>query len=111
MRRASKEGVIGTERHLYHVEKTFIYLAFFNEIPRRLLGGHLNWRVIVGGTDDEIRLGYNAALIGPVVMRESPARRFDNSDSFVRNLRRLGMNVRRRDLWIGHQFHPTLCRI
>ena len=76
------------------LSKTFRHLAFLNEIRRRLVRGHLDRRVIVGGADDQICPGHNAALIGPVVMRESPARRLDNSNSFGRNLRWLGVNVR-----------------
>ena len=44
-------------------------------------------RIVVGGADDQVDLGQDAALVGPVVMRERAARRFDTADPFVGRVR------------------------
>ena len=91
---APKARVICTERHLDHVEQTFGDIAVFNQTRRRLLGGHLDRCVVVGRANDEIRFGHNTPLIGPVVMRESRARCFDNTDSLRWGLGRFPVDVR-----------------
>jgi hypothetical protein len=111
MGRAPKAWVVGSERHFHHVEQALGHFSFLDEACRGLMRGHLDRRIVVGGAHDEIRLGHNAALIGPVVMGKSPARRFDNSDALGWSLRRPGVHVRRDDLWIRRQFHPALGRV
>ena len=64
-----KAWVIGTERHLNHVEQPLGHIPILDETRRRLLRGHLDRRVVVGGAHDEIRLGHAPQFIGPVVMR------------------------------------------
>ena len=90
----SKAGIVGAKCHLDHVQQSFGHLAFLDQTRRGLVRGHLNRRIIIGRTDDEIRLGHDAALIGPVMVREGAARRLDNSNSFSGNLSRFGVNVR-----------------
>ena len=103
---APKAWIVGAKRHLDHVEQTLIHIAIFNETRCSFMCGHLNWRVVVGGANDEINFGHNAPFIGPVVMRERAARCFDDADSFRWSLSRLGVNIRGCNLWVGHEFHP-----
>src|SRR5215208_5622482 len=86
MGRAAEAWIVGAERHLHHVEQTLRHFAVLNEMGRRLVRGHLDRRVVVCGADDEICPGNDAALVSPVVMRESTARRLDDSDPFRRDL-------------------------
>ena len=76
------------------LSRLFIHIAIFYETRRRFVRGHLDRRVVVGGANDEIHFGNNAPFIGPVMMRERAARRFDDANSFGRNLSRLGVNIR-----------------
>ncbi len=64
------------------LSKPSVTLPSLMRMRRCLVRGHLDRRIVVGGADDEIRLGHDAPLIGPVVMRESPTRRFDDANSF-----------------------------
>src|SRR3990172_7223421 len=89
---APKTWIVRAKRHFHHVEQAFSYVAIFDETLRRFLGGHLNRRVVVSGAYDEIRFGHDPPFIGPVMMRESPARRFDNAHTLRRNLSRLWLN-------------------
>ena len=90
----SKAWIVGTERHLHHVEQTFCDLASLIRLARRLVSGHLDWRVVVGSADDEICPGHDAALIGPVMMRESAARGFDDANPFGWDLSWSRVNIR-----------------
>src|SRR5689334_7859088 len=111
MRSTPKTWIVGTEGHLDHIQQTFGYLAFLNQMRCGSMRGHLDRSVVVGSTDDEIRFGHDAAFIRPVVMRQSPARRINDANSFRGSLSRLGVNVWRGDLRISHQFHPALRRV
>ena len=62
MRGASKAWIINAERHFHHVEQTFAHLPAFDEGSGGLGGAHLNGGIVIGGTNDEIGLGDDAAL-------------------------------------------------
>ena len=47
--------------HLHHVKQAFGYLTFLDKTCRGLMRGHLNRRVVVGGANDQIRLGNDPA--------------------------------------------------
>ena len=102
-----KAWIIGTKSHLHHVKQTFIHDAVFDETRRRLVRGHLDRGIVVGGANDEIHFGYKSPLIGPVMMRERAARRLNDADPLRWNLSRLRVNIRRSDLRVSHQLHPA----
>ena len=90
---ASKAGIVGAEGHLNPVEQTLTYLAILDQIQRRFVGGHLDRCVIICCAHDQVRPGHQAALIGPVVMRERPARRFDDANPLGWNHHRLRVDI------------------
>lgn len=89
MGRAAKARIVGLERPLHHVEQALCHLPILDQAGRCFVRGHLDPRVVVGGADNEIRFGHDAPFIGPVMMRESAARRFDKAGPLGRNPSRL----------------------
>ncbi len=69
---ASKTWIVGAKRHLDHVEQALGHLPSLIRLVRSLMRGHLDRRVVIGSPYDEICLGHDPALIGPVVMRRVP---------------------------------------
>src|SRR5450756_1746328 len=109
VRGAAEAGVVGTERHLDHVQRTLTDLgAALDQAFGGLLQGHRDGGVVVGGADDEVDVGDHALLVGLVVVVERAARRLDHTDALAHDARGDVAHVGVDDLGVSGQLVGAL---
>ena len=81
VRGAGEARVIGADGHLHRVQHALVVLAIVDQAFGRLCDRHIDGRVVVRGTDDQVDLGEHALGVGLIVVDQRAPRRFRASHS------------------------------